>query len=183
MNLSFLRSLTVLGFVGVILSSCSSDKPTLCPGAAALVDAAQMTVFREGQPVDPSSALYTVRIAKVDSSCDLTLSRNKKTDIASDTSMSVTFRAARAPNGTAVQYAVPYFVAVTTDGKILSKKEYAANFGFMPGQAVTSFNIDIDSTKITVGKGMHSYNYQIFVGLQLTKAQLEYNKTIGRYGS
>ncbi len=183
MKLSILCRFSVIGLAVAFLAGCSSSKPTLCPGAAALVDASQMTVFREGMAADPSTALYTISIVKVSSNCDLTLARNKKTDVSSNTAMSVSFRATRAPNGIDARYSVPYFVAVTAGGKVLSKKEYAANFGFAPGQAVANFSVDIDSTKITVGKGMHSYNYQIFVGLQLTKTQFEYNKTIGRYGA
>ena len=57
-----------------------------------------------------------------------------------------------------------------------------ATFKFEPGQASTNFEEPVASTVIKIAKGKQAYDYQILVGLQLTKAQLDYNRKMGHYG-
>jgi hypothetical protein len=40
----------------------------------------------------------------------------------------------------------------------------------------------VGSITVTAGKDKQTYEYQILVGLKITKGQLEYNKTKGLYG-
>jgi hypothetical protein len=172
-----LAGVVATGLIAVALSGCSGNKAKPCPSTAALADAASLTAFPEGATPDPSHALYTVQITNVTTDCDF----DKKFESA-DSSLDVTFQASRAPNGNALDATVPYFVAVTGDGgKIITRNSFSVKFHFDPGQATTTFKDNIASIVINVAKEKRPWDYQLLVGLQLTKAQLDYNRTVGPY--
>jgi len=101
--------------------------------------------------------------------------------IDSTVSLDIHFRATRAPSGAAAEYSVPYFVAVTegTD-RVLAKKNFSIRFEFAPGQASVDFSDSIDSVVVKAQGEKRSFDYQVLAGLQLTKEQLEYNRSQGR---
>jgi hypothetical protein len=171
-----LSRILLAGLAVAALSACSNNaKP--CPASVALADAASLTAFPNGTAPDPSHALYSVRITDVTTDCDF----DKKFDSA-DSSLSITFRASRAPNGDAIDASVPYFVAVTGEGgKIITRQTFTVKFHFDPGQATTTFKDNIASINIKVAREKHPWDYQLMAGLQLTKAQLDYNRTVGPY--
>ena len=165
------RALALLAAAAAVLGGCQADRTPDCPTMTALVPTSEASVFVPGMPPDPTNLLYRVEIVKVDSSCDL----DKKTSDA-DVSLEVHFRATRAPSGNAAGYSVPYFVAVTegTD-KVLLKKQFKAQVSFEPGQTSVDFTDSIASTQVNPQGEKKAYDYQVLVGLQLTKEQLEYN--------
>ncbi len=163
------------GLVVVGLSGCGhAVKP--CPGAAALADAASLTAFPDGAAPDPSHALYTAQITDVTTDCDL----DKKFRSA-DSSLAITFRVSLAPTGVPLHGTIPYFVLVNGDGGILTRRNFKIEFQLDPGQATTTFKDNVASIVIDNGKDKQPWDYQLLVGLQLTKAQLDYNRTVGPY--
>lgn len=159
-------------FAALLLSGCVSDtEKGLCPTAAVLAPTSAMTVFRENAPADPSGELYTVWMTNVKSSCDF-----DKDDKATDSKLRIMFGAKRSPTAEAASYRIPYFVTVTHGGdRIMTKKMFLADLVFPPGQASVSFEQEVDSTVIKPERGAKLGEYQILTGLQLTRAQLEYN--------
>jgi hypothetical protein len=160
-----------------MLAGCSTEADNLCPGAAALVEASALTGFPKGAPADPARALYRVAVRNVTTDCSI-----DKYARTANSSVDIQFVATRAPTGVAVQYRVPYFVAARHGSTIIAKKIFWATFGFAPGQASTGFDESVGSTVIKIAKDKQPYDYQILVGLQLTKEQLQYNRKIGHYG-
>jgi hypothetical protein len=161
----------------VLLAGCSSAaKQENCPTAAALVDASAQTVFRQGTVPDPGNVLYALQIVRVKTECSV-----DKKALEADSSVDVTFRATRAPTGEAVQYTVPYFLAVTQSDRIINKQSFSAQFSFAPGQAAVEFTDSVASTVIHTEKGKRAFDYEILIGLPLTKEQLDYNRTFGRF--
>lgn len=158
-----------------LLTSCSSGKSNNCPGVTSLVETSVGTVFRPGASADPSNILYTVEITDVKSSCDV-----DKSAESSSSDLDINFRATRAPNGAGAAYHVPYFVAISQGDRILAKKEFTADFAFEPGQMTTTFTDSVNSASVTAGRDKKTFDYLILVGLQLTRAQLQYNRTSGR---
>lgn len=158
------------------LSGCSSKlKP--CPQAAVLADASAYTQFPEGASPDPSHALYTAQIIDVDTNCDF-----DKKERNTDSSIKITFRVSRAPNGAPLHGSIPYFVVVNgSNGAIILRQNYKVEFQLDPGQASTTFTDNVASVVVNFGKDKWPWDYQLLVGLQLTKAQLDYNRTVGPY--
>jgi len=175
-NSFFHFALAVLAALAI--AGCSSDKSGDCPTMTAITDAAVQTVFRPGSAPDPANVLYTVEIAGVKGVCDM----DKKARTA-DAGLEVTFRATRAPSGGEAHYTVPYFVAVTEGSeRIMAKRIYSIAIAFAPGQTTVTLTDTVESTHLQTTKDKKPYDYQILVGLQLSKAELDYNRQSGHYG-
>lgn len=172
----FKRS-AVVAALGFALAACSSDtKPQSCPSAAILAPAATLTAFRPDKPNDPSGELYSVGLTNVRTSCVLDADNGT-----TDSSLELTFRSKRAASPDAAGYRIPYFVAVSLDGKILAKRNFWIGFNFASGEAETQFTDSVASTVVNLENGKKPYEYELVVGLQLTHDQLEYNKRMSRY--
>lgn len=176
MKTSVLAGLTAAAAV-LGLAACSSDKTGDCPTITGVIDASIATTFRPGTAPDPSNALFTVELTAVKSNCNL-----GKLERTSDASMDLSFRATRPPSGGEAHYTVPYFVAITEGRRILVKRNYTVRIDFAPGQTVATANELVGSAHIDVAKDKHPYDYQILAGLQLSRAQLDYNRRTGHYG-
>jgi hypothetical protein len=160
------------------LSGCTSPSQLAkCPPASVLVDTATIAVRQDaGAAADPTNLLYSVQIASAKADCSL-----PKYDKEVESSVDINFRAERSRPGDAASYKVPYFVAITTEGKVLAKRIFTVNFGFAAGETVSSFSDSVASLTLTVGRDKRPGDYGILVGFQLTKEQLEYNRHVGRY--
>lgn len=168
-------ALPILLASALALSGCGSSAPKgfICPAAAALVDAGSLTVMSPGS----SQILYRVDIAKVGTACDYDVDRNQIV-----ARIGISFSASRPQGGGSVQYTVPYFVGLSQSGTtIVDKKLYSAQFGFAAGQLTASFSDRIGSYVIVPTADKKSTDYEMLIGLQLTKDQLDYNRRAGRY--
>lgn len=170
------RNLALAALAVGFLSGCSSKNKD-CPLVAPLAEAVSLSEFRQGAPVDLANVLYTVQIVDVSTDCDV-----DKAGHTIDSSIDIKFRATRAPNGAAEGHTVPYFVVLLgKGGKIVAKYPYSVEFSFEPGQATADFEDTVDSTVIKLGEGEKYYDYALYVGLQLNKQQLDYNRTLGHF--
>ncbi len=160
----------------LLLTGCNTAKVQVCPYAAVLEDASQMTQFRTGAPQDLSGEAYTVYITGIDTDCNYDKKRRR-----SDSSATLHFRATRAPTAQGAEYSIPYFLAVTQTDRILSKQIFTVTFRFAPGQSVATFDDRVGETVIEVEPGHQSTDYQLTAGLQLTEAQQAYSKKRGPY--
>src|ERR1700748_303652 len=159
----------------LVVSSCEDTKKIdFCPGMTAVLDAAMAATFKPGTPALPTNALYTVEIVNVKGNCSF--DKQGKT---SDSDLTVTFGATRAAPGDAAQYTVPYFVAVTQGETVVTKTLRKVTFSFAPGEKSATFEDDINDVALVTDVEKHPYDYQILVGLQLTKEQLDYNRSMG----
>jgi hypothetical protein len=166
----------LVGLLAVSLAGCHADVSAVCPTMTALVQTSEASIFVPKSTPDPSNLLYTVEITRVKGDCDV----DKKL-LDSKVSLEIHFRAMRAPSGTAAEYDVPYFVAVTegTD-RVLAKKNFKVHFAFAPGQATADFSDSVAAIDVQSKGEKKSFDYQVLAGLQLTKDQLEYNRSQGR---
>jgi hypothetical protein len=160
----------------LMLSGCDSDKVNNCPAGVILADAAQITVFRQGGSQDLAGEAYRVWLVGISSDCSI----NKKTG-ETDSSMRLDFRATRAPSADRAHYQVPYFVAVTQGDRLIEKRILSASFDFAPGASVATFSQSPDDFDIHVENGHQPYEYEVMAGFQMTPAQIDYNKKMGRY--
>ncbi len=176
MHLSFFRILGIAAFAAILLGCNSTKKQDNCPSISAMADASAQTIFRKGTTPDPSNVLYTVELVSVTGACDF-----QKKKHTADSDLTLTFRATRAPTGDEADYSVPYFVGVTygADDCVVAKQVYSAPFSFAAGQSTVTFTDSVGSAKLKAGEGKQTYDYQILVGLALTKEQYDYDKTHG----
>jgi hypothetical protein len=160
----------------IALAACSSQSQLeRCPSVSLLVDTSSLTALQENPPAQPS-VLYTVQMVRAKGDCDIPKYSRQVT-----ASVDIDFRATRAQADAAASYTVPYFVAITSEGTILAKQVFQVQFAFAPGQNTVDVSDSVNSLSLTVGRDKHATDYGILVGLQLTKAQLDYNRRVGRY--
>lgn len=161
--------------MALLVSSCQSEKKLqFCPGMSSVLDAVVVTQFKPGAPADPNSALYTATISDVSGNCSF-----DKQGKSSDSSVDVDFTATRPVAGAAIEYAVPYFVAVTQSTRIITRTTRSVTISFAEGATTATAEDHIGSVHLVTDGNNKPYDYQILVGFQLTKEQLDYNKTTG----
>jgi hypothetical protein len=161
--------------VCVALAACSTTKIERCPAIAVLVDTGSLTKIQsnaQGQ----ASAAYTVQIANAKRDCDLPKYSRDLTG-----NVTIDFRATRANAAAGATYTVPYFVAITTEGKVLAKQQFQVAFAFQPGESTTAFSDSVNSLSLSIGRDKKATDYGILVGFQLSKGELDYNRRVGRY--
>lgn len=160
----------------LMLSGCNSDKVNNCPAGVILADAGERTVFRPGADRDLAGEAYRIYLIGISSDCSI----NKKTG-ETDSSMRLNFRATRAPSADAAHYQVPYFVAVTQGDRLIEKRILSAGFDFPAGASVATFSLSPDDFDIHVENGHQPYDYEVMAGLQVSQAEIDYNRKMGRY--
>jgi hypothetical protein len=176
MQTDFGRAAFAAILVALSVSGCSGDKEDICPTMTGVTDASVRTVFRPGAAEDPANVLYTAEIMSVTGACDY-----DKKSRETDASLNVDVRATRAPSGAEAQYVVPYFVAVTEGARILARRNYSVTLSFQPGQTVATTTDTVGSTQLITAKDKQPYDYQVLVGLQVSRAELDYNRRSAHY--
>lgn len=153
-----------------------SDKEALCPDVAILANTASLPAFDPKRGEDPSALVYSIAMTDVKTRCDYS-----KREFTADARVKIFFTATRPPGGDEATYRVPYFVAVTNEGEIVDKQAHWLDFSFPKGAPQVSGTAAVDSMEVQVDRKKKPYEYHLIVGFQLTKTQLDYNKTIGQY--
>jgi hypothetical protein len=156
----------------IAILGCSTDNEEKCPAVSVLVDTSTYAMAQG----NPAKLVYTAEIADAKGDCDV-----RKYDQHVNASVDISFRATRASADAAATYTVPYFAAITTEGRVLAKGQYSVQLTFEPGQATTTASASLSSLSLTVGLDKKPTDYGILIGFQLTKAQLDYNRRVGRF--
>jgi hypothetical protein len=176
MDMHSSKSAMAATMLALLLAGCAADKGGDCPTMTGVTDASVRTVFRPGATQDPANVLYTAEIARVTGACDI----DKKSHT-TDAGLTIDFRATRAANVAGANYVIPYFVAVTQGPRILARHSYAVTLSFAPGQTTAAATEKIGSAHVNMGADKHGYDYQVLAGLQLSRAELDYNRRTAHY--
>lgn len=158
------------GCVG--LSACSESRLEKCPAVSVLVDTAMLPVLG----ANGSDLQYTAFMTSATRDCDI-----HRFEKELDASVDIQFRAVRANGNGAATFTVPYFVAISNEGRVLAKQQFAVQFTFEQGQTAVAFSDSVSSLTLTAGRDKQPFEYGIVVGFQLSKAQLDYVRRAGRY--
>jgi hypothetical protein len=168
MHIRAIAAVSVVATLG--LAGCSESKLEQCPAVSVLVDTSTYPMWLGSQYI------YFAWIKGAKRDCDI----DKFTKHV-EGSVDIDFQATRTNAGPAMTYPAQYYVAITTEGRVLAKRVYTAQFNFEQGQATTQFTQSLNALSLTVGQDKRAADYGIIVGFQLTKAQLDYNRRAGRY--
>jgi hypothetical protein len=95
--------------------------------------------------------------------------------------VTLSFRATRPPSADAAHYSLDYFITVSSEVRILDKKMYRVSFDFAPGATVATAEESPPRVTINLERGHQPADYQLLAGFQLTEAELNYNRRMGRY--
>jgi len=172
-TLPVLKSLAAVGLSCLVLAGCGAildDPPGPCPVATQVQDASRLTRFKEGSG-DLSDVLFEVGIDNVAYACEY------DGDEAVDMVVTLTMVAAEGPANTENAATYHYFVAVaTTDRQILAREDFAITVPF-EGNTTRVKVTETVEPRIPLQPNETGANYRVFVGLAVTEAELQYNRT------
>ena len=143
----------------------------LCPNAFVLADADRMIEFN-GEP-SLQHVAWSAEIVDVRTSCRYAADRPIQASVEID------FAVGRGPAAEGQMTEIPYFVAVTRKNKaLIAKSEYAVPVRVKGDIATVRFTEDIK--RITIPRkdsDLSGGNFEIAVGLGLTKKQVIFNRS------
>jgi len=168
-------ALVVLAGAGCGTSS-DKERPPACPRVSVLGDAANLTRFAEGAGQDLVDVDYQVEVTDIHAGCQFV--KNETDEQVVVVAMAPVMVAIRGPANRDRVARFDYFVSVIDSKRsVLNKKIFSMLVEF-PGN-LTRVALRDDDPPVTVdiplAAGSAATDYQIFVGLQLTPDELEYN--------
>ncbi|HKY94824.1 MAG TPA: hypothetical protein VJL84_05935 [Kiloniellales bacterium] len=168
-----LKTLSAIGLSCLLLSGCGAildEPPGPCPVATQVNDAARLTRFKEGSG-DLSDVLFDVAIENVAYACEY------DGEEAVDMVITITMVAAEGPANSEGAANFSYFVAVaTTDRQILAREDFAVSAPFEGNLTRVKITETVEP-RIPLPPNHTGANYRVFVGLAVTEAELQYNRT------
>ncbi|MGE3934878.1 MAG: hypothetical protein AB7F67_16580 [Rhodospirillaceae bacterium] len=163
--------LTAAAIAAAGVAACGSKTPQRpCPPVLVPRDAGTMIKFRPGPGRDPTDVLYEVRIADFVGTCSFARSGAATVDI------KVTLDVRRGPAETTGRADFAYFAAIPRFFPSPNGKQtfpVSASFGGTPGRLVAQEEIRL---VLPLRPDERTDEYEIFLALQLTPEEIEYNK-------
>jgi hypothetical protein len=148
----------------------SSGKESACPITGVLDKAGTLTRFAEGGR-DGADATLQVAVADIGTNCTY----NEKAGQVK-VELKINFRAERGPAGRAPTDRFTYFIAVADPGGNVTARETFDKSVEFPGGANAIATVDELSTTIPLDRGQRIEDFRLYVALQLSAAELEYNR-------
>lgn len=149
-----------------------SDFPPSCPHLALLKDAADMTRF-DARGHDVTDVVLDGQMTAVPASC--TWGPHASVSATLRVQMSV----GRGPAAQGRTAEVPYFVAVSRNGQVVDKQVYRMHAVFPANVERVNLTSDPIALAFPDSAAAPASSYQVFVGFQLTPAELQYNRNRG----
>jgi len=158
------------------LAACSSKEPNTCPRVAVLADSNALTRFAPGAGRNILDIDYEVKFADVVNQCEF-----KKKDNRRSVKIAVTpiFAVSRGPANTSRKAEFTYFISVVRGEQILTKEEFPLLADFPENR--TRIAVQDSDPPIVVDVPLPyreaEWEYEVILGLQLTEAELAYNRS------
>lgn len=163
-----------------IAAGCSSSDEQIsysCPRAAVIADAVRMTQFKPGAGEDPIDVDFTTEISDLASGCQFKQISEDRYDLV--VAVAPVLTTTRGPANEGRQARFFYFVSlVGPDQEILSKQQFDQEIRFLGNQRRVLTRLDDPPVTIDIPNIIptEATNYDVLIGLQLTPAQLEFNR-------
>lgn len=152
-------------------SKSASDLPPTCPVMGVLSDAAIMRFYQEGSGREQADVAYEIEFIRGN------LGECKLDDGKLVSNISFDIVARKGPAVSSDKVAFDYFISVLgPDGKVVSKQVIGHVEKFKSKPSEIRFSIGKDDVALTPPEGKDGLGYEILVGFQLTREQLELNR-------
>jgi hypothetical protein len=164
------RRVAALAGLALVLAGCAVDEgpPPPCPTVSAVPDARHLVRF-EGAGRDLTDVRFEARIDDVLYSCEYD-------DGVIESDMQVRLLAVEGPANPERKARFRYFVAVATrDQRILAREEFEIEIPF-EGNRTRVAAVEELAPNIPLNAGKTGADYNIYIGLVLTPAELGYNR-------
>ena len=166
-----LASCAAVGDALEAAATADDANPAPCPNAFVLDDAARLVDFR-GEPALDAVA-FSAEVRDVRTACRYAEDRPIRATVEVDLAVG------RGPAADGETFPLTYFVAVTrTNRDLIAKREFTVPVTFRGDSAVVSFTEEVDEITIPrAGDQTSGTNFEIAVGLAVTREQLLYNRS------
>ncbi|ATU72025.1 hypothetical protein CFR78_02735 [Komagataeibacter rhaeticus] len=157
-----------------LLAACSGESDSIdfapaCPVVEIPGEAADYYQY-SGTDHDITHLVARASLTRVVGSCEAGEHRTVMTN------MKIGLHVERGPASKVDFVNIPYFVAVVFNGEIKSKKEFVAHVSFEDGRMQDLTHTSNIPITLPVSRHIHSDQYHLEIGFQLTKAQLDFNR-------
>ncbi len=167
------RSLAAAAASLFLLAACSSDEQVVlyCPEVFRVAAASHLVKF-VGAGRDLTDVRFEVKLQQVGLSCEYD-------DDVIESVLLVNMIATRGPADNQRQAPLKYFVAIATlDQKIVAREEFEITIPFEGNQTRVAVTEELEP-RIPLKAGQSGADYQIFIGLSLSREELRYNRESG----
>ncbi len=167
--------------LAVAAAGCTGDDPASrprCPEIAILADAAGLVRFAPGGGQDLTDVDHEAEIIDFAYGCRYEGDPDDF-DRVLLVGVAPVIEAVRGPANTDRQASFEYFVTLTDGGRrVVNKQTFGVALTFPGNQTRVTLRDDEPPITITIpaGAGTSPFDYRIFVGFQLTPAELEFNR-------
>lgn len=159
------------------LTACQDPErpPPPCPNIVIVQDAAELTQFLPGPGRDLTDVTLEARISDFRGFCDTDVDDDDGTGTV-EVEMQLILVATRGPASTSREATLRYFVAIAdTEENILAREEFETTIAFERNRNRVALGEDL-TQKIPLRGGQLGDAFNIFVGFQLSDADLKYNR-------
>ena len=162
----------VLAMAGVIaLAACAAPQaaaPVACPRVLVDEDVGSLTRFRDGGGRDITDIVVQAAIARIAGACEVT-------DEVVSVEFGIELVAERGAAGGAT-VDMPLFVAVIGgDGAVIDRQAFSERAGFEGNRTQVALR-DVFVIDIPRQQGVATDSYQIYVGFELSRDEVAYNR-------
>ena len=168
---SMLAPMLALGGCASGEDTTATDFAPACAPVGILGDAADYSDYGPGAVPDLSRLVAQGSIRGVSGHCNSAASGTVL-----HTVVQLQLAITRGPVATGSSLAVPYFIAVTRDGAVLSKQTLVATAQFPDNGDKVALQTDPLALDLPVSRARPGTSYRIEAGFQLTPEQLSYNR-------
>ncbi|MCG8507848.1 MAG: hypothetical protein MI741_01350 [Rhodospirillales bacterium] len=173
------RPLAVLAIAGVLTGACTmfegAPAPP-CPQVLQIEEAASVTRFVDGPGRDLIDVLFEGSIGNASGVCEYDVDDDTETGTLG-VEMTLSFEVGRGPANRDRQADLNYFVAITdAERRILNKQNFSGTVNF-PGNKTRLVWLDEPVyLSIPLAAGQTGSDFRIFVGFDLSKDELQFNR-------
>ena len=169
----------VMTAAALLLAACAGDeeRPPPCPALVVVNDASNMTRF-QGEGRDLTDVLFETEIRSAAISCDYD-------DSPVEASLRVLFETTRGPADNSRAARFRYFVLLSDRERNLLPREQFPREEFemlaeFPGNRTEVQQADEIDLTIPLGEGKNGGDYVVYLGLILSRDEVEYNRRNAR---
>lgn len=169
----------LLGAVALVVGACSATETTLpppCPEILIPVDAAKLTRFQPGPGRDIVDVVHEEQVAGFADRCEYDTDATGAGHVMVE--IFPAFDSTRGPANQASQADFEYFIAIASvDKKVLEKKRVPVSIDFPENMSRVQWQQEKPITlTIPLKAGQSGRDFQIFLGLQMTRDELEFQR-------
>ena len=148
------------------------EKTAACPVTGKLDTGDRLVRFGEGPGREEANVALVVEVTNVLAACSFEIEENS-----GEVELSMWFRARRGQAGTGNEDRFGYFVAVVSpDDEVITRRAFEREVA-LAGEGAWTTMRDRLEVGMSVAEGTDLSIYRIYVGLELSPEQLEYNRS------